>query len=89
MSNFVDHPFLLILIVILSFPVYRILGLVFFDSKEEFIEALRYWATPDVWSLFKGRHWEDWDAEFKLFVYISICIGFVAAIYQICIRYFI
>jgi hypothetical protein len=85
LSDLVDHPLLLLVVSVLSYPIYKELALAVFGSKSEFLEALRYWITPDAWSLFKGQFWNDWDAEFKLGVFLVLCIGAVAALYKLCV----
>jgi len=44
---------------------------IFFDSKEDLFEAIRYWFTPDIISMFQGRAVEDFFGELKLFLWIG------------------
>ena len=88
MSDLVDHPLLLATIAIGSYPMYRALIQTFFSDKAEFIEATKYTVTPDIFSLIRGRLRQDWDATLKWNVCAFLCIGWVAALYEICIRLF-
>ena len=42
-----------------------------FSSRDELAECFKYWLTPDIISLFRGRFWEDSWAEMKLFVWLG------------------
>ena len=33
---------------------------VFFSGLSDFLQALRFWLTPDIFSLFRGEFMEDW-----------------------------
>ena len=61
-------------VLLTLWPMYRLL----FGSREEFVECLRYWITPDIVSLFRGKFWEDSWAELKLGVWIgsAALVGF-------------
>ena len=64
--EFLDHPIATIIVGILSFPVYKTLAKVFFgENYEDLGETIKYVATADWYSLFKGRFWDDWDATIK------------------------
>ena len=88
MADLVDHPLLLITIAIGSYPIYRTLIYTFFSDTDELIEAVKYSVTPDIWSLIRGRFWQDWDATLKWNVCTFLCVGWVAALYEICKRLF-
>lgn len=38
----------------------------FFGDISGFWECVRFWLTPDIFSLFRGEWGEDWLAEMKL-----------------------
>lgn len=38
----------------------------FFGDMSGFWECVRYWFTPDIFSLFRGEWGQDWLAEAKL-----------------------
>lgn len=60
----------------------KLLFRLFFDDSEEFWECVRYSFTPDVFSLFKGEYWEDKFKSLKLGVFLAICIGAGALVFQ-------
>jgi hypothetical protein len=47
----------------------------FFETKDRFIECVKYWFTPDVISIFKGNWGDDRDAELKLVIWLALGIG--------------
>lgn len=85
--EFLDHPIAMILVGILSFPVYKTLAKVFFgDNYEDLAESIKYVATADWYSLLKGKFWEDWDATMKLYIFIALCFGWVASVTEFLAR---
>ncbi len=40
-----------------------------FGNRGEFLRCLKYYLTPDIISLFRGKYGEDTWAELKLFVW--------------------
>jgi hypothetical protein len=86
--QFLDHPKLLLIVAILSFPVYVTLAKIFWGEKFESLgETLKYLAWPDIYSAFKGKYWEDWDATMKFYFYIGLCFSWPAAITELLVRY--
>ena len=79
---------LLGVLVVANVPLYLLLGHTFFGGWDGFLEALRFWLTPDVWSLFKGEYWEDWSAEMRLFIFVVVCVAAVAAEYALLVKIF-
>ncbi len=85
---FLEHPLLLVLVAIASLPIYLNLAKIFFgDDYEELAEALKYALWPDIYSLFKGKFWADWDATLKLNVFIALCLGWAAAVTEALARF--
>ena len=41
-----------------------------FGDKEEFIECVKFWITPDIFSLFSGEYLEDRWSELKLIFWL-------------------
>lgn len=80
---------ILIGLVILNIPVYLLLGLVFFDGWAGFFESLKFWLTPDVFSLFRGEYTEDRWAEMKLAIFVACCIGAVILEYYHIEKFFL
>lgn len=48
---------------------------VLFGSREEFLGCVKFWFTPDVFSIFKGQFYEDQWGEVKLLVWIVCSAG--------------
>lgn len=87
--QFLDHPILLALVAVLSWPVYTNLAKIFFGAYyEDLGQALRYLLQFDFVSLIKGKYLEDWDATFKFHVFLFFCIGWVMAITELVCRAF-
>jgi hypothetical protein len=63
-----------IILLIVNIPVYFGLGWVFFKTLDDFWEAIKFWLTPDLISLFKGEYWTDRWSELKLGLWIVSCI---------------
>jgi hypothetical protein len=62
------------LIVINFFTVYKILFNLMFRNRDDFRESVRYTFTPNIISLFRGEYWKDKVGEFKLGVFLMLCI---------------
>ena len=43
-----------------------------FEDLEEFTECVKFYLTPDIISLFRGKFWEDYWAETKLALWLGI-----------------
>lgn len=86
--EFLNYPKILILIGILSIPVYGTLARVFYGEKFEGLgEAIKYVIRPDWYSLFKGQFWQDWDATIKFNIFLLLCFGWVAAVTELLARH--
>ena len=50
----------------------------FFDDRDDLMESIRFWFTPDIISIFRGEFWQDEWSSFKLIIWlmIGIAIGF-------------
>jgi len=48
-----------------------------FSDEEDFNDSIKYSFTPDIFSLFKGEYIKDNFAEFKLGLFMFLCIGTV------------
>ena len=81
MNEWFDHPFLLLILIVLNFPIYRILMEEFFGDIGNLKDSVWYWFTPDIISVLKGEFLEDKWAELKLGFYIGACSSVVAAEY--------
>lgn len=66
-----------IILGVANVPVYLLLGRAVFGGWGEFWECVRFWLTPDLFSLVRGEWGEDWVAEFKLLAWAVVCAGIV------------
>jgi hypothetical protein len=44
---------------------------VLFKTKDDFIDCIKFWITPDIVSMFRGQYFDDHWAEFKLWIWIG------------------
>ena len=65
---------LAVLIIINIFTVYKVLFNMVFSDRDDFNESVKYSLTPDIISLFRGEYWKDRISEFKLGIFIFLCI---------------
>ncbi|KAB2925537.1 MAG: hypothetical protein F9K30_07720 [Dechloromonas sp.] len=86
--EFFAHPKILLLVGILSIPVYLSLGKLFWGERFETLgEAIKFFLIPDLYSLFKGRFWDDWYATAKFNFFLFLCFGWAAAITELLARH--
>jgi hypothetical protein len=71
-----------------NIPVYIGIGRVVFGSWENFGECLRFWFTPDIFSMLRGEFTEDAWAEFKLLYFVAVCAVVVWVQYVVIERLF-
>ena len=74
---------LLAILIAVNLPVYYFLWRLTFGCMEDFLECVRYWLTPDIISMFRGEYGEDFWGELKLFWWLALCVGAVAAEYAL------
>ena len=87
--QFPDHPILLALVAVVSWPVYTNLAKIFFGAYyQDLGETLRFLLQNDWKSFLQGRFLDDWDATFKFHVFLFFCIGWVAVITELVCRAF-
>jgi len=53
----------------------------FFGDAEGFMDCVRFWLTPDVFSLFRGEWIEDRWSEMKLGLWLLCGVGTGFAVY--------
>jgi hypothetical protein len=87
MINFNEHPTVLLLVVVFSSPVYLGLALVVFGSSEGIASVVKYLKTPDTWDPLKSPWDEDFGTNVKVLLFSVLCIAFVVATYELCVRY--
>lgn len=57
--------------VIVGYMLFSVL----FETKEEFIDCVKFWFTPDIVNLIRGQFYEDYWAEFKLWLWVAGTAG--------------
>lgn len=86
--EFLDHPKVMLLVAVLSIPVFSTLAKIFWGEKFETLgETVKYLLWPDIYSLFKGRYWDDWYASTKFNLFLFLCFGWVAAVTELLARH--
>jgi hypothetical protein len=88
MFESVTHPFLLLILAAISFPVYRGLALAIFGNTEGFAAAVKHIKNPETWKPINDPFSEERLMDLRWFAFITLCIGFVAAMYHFCVRLF-
>ena len=68
-----------IILGIVNIPVYFGLGWLVFNDWDDFLESVRFFLTPDMFSLFNREYWDDRWGEMKLGLWIAACVGCVFA----------
>ena len=61
-----------LILVGVNAPVFIWIGRWFFGGWEGFWECIRFWFTPDMWSMFQGEWADDLVAELKLGAFFGI-----------------
>ena len=56
---------------------------VFFKDKHDFLSCVRYYFTPDVWSLLKGEFHQDFFAEGKILLWLGLSVVMGFGIHQV------
>jgi hypothetical protein len=74
---------LLVILIVINTPIYILLGRVFFGNWGDFWECVRFWFTPDVFSMFNGEYGADLGATLKLGIFLLLCGGAVFAEYAL------
>jgi hypothetical protein len=60
-----------------NIPTYIVIGSYFFEDLDGFVEALQFWATPNIVSALDGEYDEDRWATLKLFLFVAACAAVV------------
>lgn len=62
------------LLIWLDLRLFKIYFNFFFEDSDDFSESVKYSLIPDIFSLFSGEYIKDRLAEFKLGMFIFLCI---------------
>jgi hypothetical protein len=84
----IAHPFLLLALATASYPVYRVLALAIFGNAEGFAAAVKHIKNSDTWKPLNDPWSEERLMDLRWFAFITLCIGFVAAMYYFVVRLF-
>lgn len=63
----------LFLLLLLNVPIYRMIFKYLFESREQFLECLRYLLIPNVISLFRGEYGKDYLSGLRVIVFLVVC----------------
>ena len=74
---------LLVVLAIVNAPVYVVLANAMFGGGGGLLQALRFWAVPDLISALRGEFWEDRWQTMKLGVWLVLCGGLVYSEYHV------
>jgi hypothetical protein len=75
------HVLAIIAGVVVAGLVARGLFRLMFDDSSEFWECVRYYFTPDLWSLIRGELFDDWVKSMKLGLFVVATGGSGALTY--------
>ncbi|MBF4691965.1 hypothetical protein [Fusibacter ferrireducens] len=64
---------LLIILIIANYPLYKFFFSLMFDTTDDFWECLRYYFTPDLFSLFRGEYFKDRVSEMRIGSFLVLC----------------
>lgn len=62
------------LLIWLDLRLFKIYFNFLFEDSDDFSESVKYSFIPDLFSLFRGEYIKDRVSEFKLGVFIFLCI---------------
>jgi hypothetical protein len=77
-----------IILVIVNIPLYLGIAWVLFRTWGNFWRSIWFWLTPDRISMLRGKYFADRWAEFKLFLWLILCIACVIAEAYLISKYF-
>ena len=76
-----------IILVIVNIPVYFGLGRLFFRTWGDFVEAVCFCNTPDIFSAFRGQYYEDRWASLKMTCWLLLCLLTLYGEYDLITKY--
>lgn len=71
-----------ILSIVVGIITAAVLFKYFFKDRDDFIECVKFWLTPDIISAFRGEYFDDYWAEFKLLIWGGISAAMTYGTYQ-------
>lgn len=86
--EFFHHPKIMTVVGILSLPLYYSLAKLIWGERFETLgETIRFLLIPDLYSLIRGRFWDDWYASIKFSFFWFLCVGWAAAVTELLARH--
>ena len=86
--EFMDYPKIIVIIGLLSIPIYGMIAKIFYADKFEDIgAAMKFLIWPELSALFLDDFWKNWDAAVKFSIFITLCFGWVEAIAELIVRH--
>ncbi len=82
-EKYVDHSWLLIIVIIIALPIIWQFWKLFFGNLREFISDVTIGGLPDLFAFLTGRFWESEWAKFKIIFFILLSVGTMAALYKL------
>lgn len=73
MSEFFSHPYILIGLLFLNWPIYRVLASIMFEGRDDLSSSAWYWIVPDSISFLRGEWWRDVKAQSVISWYWLFC----------------
>jgi hypothetical protein len=86
--SFLDRPQLFVYCALAGTPLYVGMARWMFGGWRDFVDALGYLFQPGWLSAVRGEWQTDNWETFKLYLYILLCVGIAAALYQAALRIF-
>lgn len=82
-----QHPFVLLSVIVMTYPICRALARSLLGGKEGVRAAVKHLTTPETWNILKDPQDENLLLTFRLFLFAVVSILFVAASYDLCVRF--
>lgn len=64
---------LIFVLILINIPIYKLIFKLTFNDVDDLNESIRYYFTPDFFSLLRGEYFKDIRSEFKLSCFIISC----------------
>lgn len=74
-------------LIVANMPIYWLLGWVIFHDWYDFLDCVRFWLTPDIFSILHGEGLDDLWAELRLAAWVILCGGAIYAESQLLQRF--
>jgi hypothetical protein len=81
MSEFLSHPYILVGLLFLNWPIYRVLADAMFEGRDDVSTSLWYTIMPNWISFLRGEWWRDMKAESVMALYWLFCFSIVGVEY--------